>query len=265
MPNQTSLQDPTASSVAGLLKDHETALKSSIAPMFQSAIKELPSPSEMFANYTATKDPQYKTAAGNALDALTKTVSNIGQGIAGNSSHILSSARQATADILQPILGKEVDAQGMQQPVKPFQSGTPIVLKDRGVTINSSDIEAAKPIIFAEVSNRTPDKQELEAQTILNTAINRLQQYQAKGIPMTLKQVLEAPNQYQGYQSNQYKIYNGQSSGLDLKKKMTVDSIVDGLAQKMMDGKFDDNTGGDVYYSHTDDGRIYAHTGNLFK
>lgn len=148
---------------------------------------------------------------------------------------------------------------------EPFENGSSINLKDRNVSITKRDMEAAKPIIFAEVSNRSPDKQMLETKTILNTAINRMQQYQERGINMTLKQVLEQPNQYQGFNSNEYRKYKGNGLFLDERKKKRINEMVDSVADSMNSGTFTDNINGYVYYKHSPDGSIHTLPGKLFK
>lgn len=128
--------------------------------------------------------------------------------------------------------------------------------------INTKDIEEATAILFGEISNRSSDKQILEAQTILNTAFNRMDQYRARGMEKTLTEVLQAPNQYQAYKEKQYNKYkSGKLDSLDQRK---IDSISKVIAQ-LYDGSFQNNIGDYVFYKHMPDGRIIASPGKLFK
>lgn len=141
------------------------------------------------------------------------------------------------------------------------------VVPDRNVIFTPHDVQELKPVIFAEVSNRTPDKQELEVRTILNTALNRIQQFKEKGIDKTLTEVLQMPNQYQGYLSKQYKLFKkGSGSMLDSKKVATTSALVDKVLKEIMSGEFKDNTNGAAFYVHKPNGSIeYDNTKPLFK
>lgn len=128
--------------------------------------------------------------------------------------------------------------------------------------ITTTDIEEATAILFGEISNRSSDKQILEAQTILNTAFNRMDQYRSRGMEKTLTEVLQAPNQYQAYKEKQYNKYkSGKLDSLDQRK---IDSISKVIAQ-LYDGSFQNNIGDYVFYKHMPDGRIIASPGKLFK
>ncbi len=143
----------------------------------------------------------------------------------------------------------------------------PIILQDRGVQIKPQDIEQVLPTIFAEVSNRTPDKIELEVRTILNTAINRIKDWQNKrGVEKGLVDIMHQPNQYQGFNSDQYKKFvNGQLDFLGQKKADLVKQIIDKVVKEMESGIFTDNVTGAVNYIHKPDGRIIASGTTIFK
>lgn len=131
----------------------------------------------------------------------------------------------------------------------------------RGHTVTPADLQTLRNTLFAEVSNRTPKKQALEANTIVNTALNRMDQYKAHGTPKTLSQVLTAPNQYQGYGSPEYqRIVSGKTDPADNQKL----SAIDGVLGQVKTGNLADNTGGMVYYKHDPQGAIHLSPGSLF-
>lgn len=135
------------------------------------------------------------------------------------------------------------NAQEMKQPAQ-------YNLKDRGVTLTDADIEAFRPLLYGEVSNRTPDKQALEANVILNTALNRVKAYNEKGMNKSLSDVLAMPNQYQAYGGPQYKVYSNPTLPGDVAKKKQIDDIVNTIHSQIKSGQFPDNTQGAYYYSH---------------
>jgi hypothetical protein len=104
--------------------------------------------------------------------------------------------------------------------------------------------------LFGEVSNRTPDKQQLEAQTILNTARNR-----AKRRGTTLVDEIKRPNQYQAYESNEYKRFvEGKTEDTDKQKIEAISKIWEDLKRN----ELKDNIDGYEYYVHLPDGSIRA-------
>ena len=129
-------------------------------------------------------------------------------------------------------------------------------LKDRGVQITDEDIQAIRPLLYGELSNRTPEKQMLEANVILNTALNRMKAYESKGIKKSLAEVVAMPNQYQAYGSPQYKQYANPKDAPSLAKKKQVDAIVDTLHGKIRSGVYPDTTNGAYYYIHNPDRTI---------
>lgn len=132
----------------------------------------------------------------------------------------------------------------------------------RNNQISQPDIEEATAILFGEISNRSSDKQMLEAQTILNTAFNRMDAYRERGMEKSLTEVLQMNNQYQAYKGKQYaKFKTGNLDSLDQRK---VDSIGKTIA-KLYDGSFQNNIDNYVFYKHLSDGRIVASPGKLFK
>lgn len=142
----------------------------------------------------------------------------------------------------------------------------------RGAVSHEDLASVLRPIVYGEVSNRPPEKQELESRVILNTALNRIQEWKSyRGETKSLKDVLTEPNQYQAYQPNdpksQYALYtSGGGNTLEQKKRETVDGIVNKLVDELKSGKFNDNTGGAYYYMHNEDGSIQVdNSRQLFK
>jgi len=129
-------------------------------------------------------------------------------------------------------------------------------LKDRGVQVSDADIQAIRPLLYGELSNRSPEKQTLEANVILNTALNRVREYAKYGQKKTLSEVLAMPNQYQAYGGTQYKTYSNPIDAPSIAKKKQVDSIVDTLHGQIRSGVYPDNTNGAYYYRHNPDGTI---------
>ncbi len=147
----------------------------------------------------------------------------------------------------------------LQKQVAP-QAAVPMpishMLKDRGVQVSDSDIEAFRPLLYGEVSNRAPDKQAYEADVIFNTALNRVKAYGDKGKKKTLSDVLAMPNQYQAYGGKQYQAYASPPDKLSAEKRRQVDAIVDSIYSRIQAGKYEDPTQGAYYYVHEPTGDI---------
>lgn len=164
-----------------------------------------------------------------------------------------SKAGPSASDVLGFLTGAKT-AQAAEGPNQNFY------IRDN--TISASDLEEAKAILFGEVSNRSSDKQMLEAQTILNTAFNRMDEYRKRGIEKTLTEVLRMPNQYQAYGGKQYTKYkSGAIEKIDHQKIEAIDAML----AKVRDGTFQNNIGNYTFYSHKPDGRIIAVGKPLFK
>jgi hypothetical protein len=137
--------------------------------------------------------------------------------------------------------------------------------------ISELDLDEAKAVLYAEISNRTPEKQKLEAQTILNTAFNRQEYYNKIGYrgkkDWTLTDVLQEKNQYQGYapegiKNDKGKLVESQYQKYKANKKeelsqQKIDAI-DQLLAKVRDGSFINNISDYRFYTHKPDGRIIA-------
>lgn len=161
---------------------------------------------------------------------------------------IFNSIGSGVSKVTQPISSffgpTQVKAATVPPPVTQYQ------LKDRGVQISDDDINAFKPLLYGEVSNRTPDKQALEAHVILNTAINRMKSYSEKGQNKTLIDVLSMPNQYQAYGGKQYQSYSNPPDVVAAAKKKQVDDIVEQIRKQVQSGQYPDITEGAYYYVH---------------
>lgn len=125
-----------------------------------------------------------------------------------------------------------------------------------GQTITKSDFDNIRPILFGEISNRAPDKQGLEGNVIASTALNRVVANNQRGNNLSLGNVLSQPNQYQSYNSPQYKLYGNATTTLDLAKKTQVDSIADNMWNQIKSGTFKDITNNAYYYQHDKSGAI---------
>ena len=148
--------------------------------------------------------------------------------------------------------------------VSRYEAPVPKVYNVRGTSMTDGDLHQLAATMFGEVSNRNPQKQSLEANTIANTALNRIQQYQAQGGKYAnygLSDVLTAPNQYQAYGGGEYKRYlTGSTTPVDQPKIQAINGIINQLKS----GQFADTTGGRVFYAHDPSGKIWLKDGSLF-
>lgn len=135
----------------------------------------------------------------------------------------------------------------------------------RGVVFPESHANELRRIIFSEVSNREPAKQELEARVLFNTALNRVLEHGKRGKNTNLAQILTEPNQYQGYNTSLYQQYDKPTDVLTKKRKQQIDVITDKLLAEATAGNFQDNTNGAFYYQHKGDKIYYDDKKPLFK
>ena len=139
--------------------------------------------------------------------------------------------------------------------------------KDTRYSFTEDDLEEAKHVLYGEISDRDIDKQTMEAEVILNTAINRVGQYAEKGKEMSLADVLRMPNQYQAYMPDEPdSLYNQSKRGeYATGGERRIQAIEDTFA-KAQAGDLEDNTNGSVFYIHNPDGTIeYDDTRKLYK
>ena len=134
----------------------------------------------------------------------------------------------------------------------------------RGLKVNDNDINEASDILYGEISNREPDKQQFEVRHAINTAINRAQQ-DPKRYNGSIVSVLQAPSQYQSYapeginrngqimESQYQKIKKGM---IDREKDQKYQTIRKTL-EEMKSGNFQDTTGGKTFYVHASDGTLW--------
>lgn len=134
-------------------------------------------------------------------------------------------------------------------------------IADRGLSIDDTDLEEARKILFSEISNRAPERQMFESKIILNTALNRMKQYAERGTPKTLSEVLKEPNQYQGYNSKQYQLAAAGTLDTLAQKKM---ATVEGVLADIRANGLKDDINGSVFYIHKPDGSIWLKSGPLF-
>jgi hypothetical protein len=139
-------------------------------------------------------------------------------------------------------------------------------LPDRGAKITDTDIEAFRPLLYGEVSNRKFEKKKLEADVIFNTVLNRQKEYAKRGQVKSVAEILAMPNQYQAYNGPQYKEYASSTNPISAAKKKEVDAIVDEIKERIKRGDYKDNTQGSYFYIHNPDQTItYDNLRPLFK
>jgi len=139
-------------------------------------------------------------------------------------------------------------------------------LPDRGVKVTDTDIEAFRPLLYGEVSNRKFEKKKLEADVILNTVLNRQKEYAKRGQMKSVSEILAMPNQYQAYGGPQYKEYASSTNPISAAKKKEVDAIVDEIKDRIKRGDYKDTTEGAYFYIHNPDQTItYDNLKPLFK
>lgn len=130
----------------------------------------------------------------------------------------------------------------------------------RDVTFNDDDAAELRNILYGEVSNRSKDKRQLESRVIINTVLNRVLENRKRGNNKTVAEILKQPNQYQAYDSEQYKLAK---SGKGNAEKL---AAIDEVLEELKKGEFEDITNGAAFYIHNDDGSItYDDERPLFK
>lgn len=151
--------------------------------------------------------------------------------------------------------------------VKTPEQSAPALVRGK-YNISDNDWNEAKHILYGEISDREIDKQKLEAGVILNTAINRMQQYEEKtGKPVTLTEVLQKPNQYQAYMPDKPdSLYSKSKRGEYAEGGQRRIQAIDEVFNDAKSGKLEDNTNGAVFYIHNPDGSIqYDDTKKLYE
>ena len=135
----------------------------------------------------------------------------------------------------------------------------------RGLKINDNDLDEASKILYAEISNRFPERQQFEIRNIINTAINRAK-INPQGFGDTLTKVLQKPYQYQGYAPNGMTISKGKiiESQYQKVKADKIDEygkkklqLIKNTLNEIKTGKFEDTTDGSMFYVHASDGSMW--------
>lgn len=113
-----------------------------------------------------------------------------------------------------------------------------------------------KATLYGEVSSRNPDKQYLEAQTILNVIKNR-QKGMYAGKNMNPHQIVSAPHQFGAYGG---KLYNEYLSGAYKNSKMGAQraAAIDKAYAQLVAGTLPNNIGDWQFYHNNPNGSIYA-------
>ena len=176
----------------------------------------------------------------------------------------ISSYFNKPAKPVAPVMTPNIS--GMYTP--PVSTTTPSIyhLPTRGAKVSDADIEAFKPLLYGEVSNRKFPKKQLEADVIFNTALNRQKEYANRGINKTIAEIISMPNQYQAFGSPQYHEYASTTNPISAAKKKEVDAIAESIRERVKRGDYKDNTNGAYYYIHNPDKTItYDNKRKLFK
>jgi len=156
------------------------------------------------------------------------------------------------SSFVNSLISKFMDATRYKFSVVKPEKKTYVV---RGQTITDDDLNEARAILFSEISNRNSEKQKLEAQTILNTVLNRMEQRKKEGNPFSMTQILQEENQYQGFGGIQYNRYkSGSLNDLDTQKIKAIDEVIEQLKQDSLIN----NIGNRVRYTHNKKGEIYT-------
>jgi hypothetical protein len=179
---------------------------------------------------------------------------------------------------LSDFFNKQKEAQTMRTttpalsslytPPAPVAKPLPAVynLPNRQAKVTDTDIEAFRPLLYGEVSNREYPKKQLEADVIFNTVLNRQKEYAKRGQNKSVAEILAMPNQYQAYGGKQYQEYASSTNSLSAAKKKEVDAIVDAIKERIKKGDYQDNTQGAYFYIHNPDQTItYDNKRKLFK
>lgn len=124
----------------------------------------------------------------------------------------------------------------------------PITRGNDKFRLREKDLDELAAVLYGEISNRKPDKQELESRIITGIALNR-----AKAKKKPLLDILQEDNQFQAYGAKQYKLFK-EGKG-DAKKVALVKKIIDEI--RSGDLSHEDYKAFDAYYyEHKKDGSI---------
>lgn len=137
------------------------------------------------------------------------------------------------------------------KPITTKESGTSsFVDKRRNLSLTQDDINEARAIMYGEVGTRPYDKKVLEANVVLNSALNRLKMIKDAGGTATLKDVLVEPRQFQAFGGENYKLAkSGKIPEFGKERMKAIDEVIN----KMLSGELEDITEGGIAYHHYDD------------
>lgn len=122
--------------------------------------------------------------------------------------------------------------------------------KRRGLSLSEDDINEARAIMYGEVGSRSRDKKVLEANVVLNTALNRLKMIHDAGYTdVSLKDVLTVPMQYQALNSENYKLAKSGKVPKNDERMSAIEEVIN----KMDLGELEDISEGKIAYHHYDD------------
>lgn len=143
--------------------------------------------------------------------------------------------------------------------IKTAEAPESVNFKIRGHDISDKDINLLKGVVFGELSNK---KQPEEVRTIVNTALNRIDEHNARGKNFSLGDTLRQKNAYQAYGGKEYKKYiEGRLNYLDTKKANLVNNVINDI----INNDIVDNTGGRVFYIHDKANNLILKDGKLYK
>lgn len=202
---------------------------------------------------------------GGLGDFISGTLGNIGNGIKDMFTRKINYSADSPGATTPSATSTSSYPTNFTPPKTPQVKTTPEQNYDvRGVKVPDSDLNETANILYGEISNRDPDKQQFEVRHIVNTAINR-----ANDNPNyyggSLTKVLQKPYQYQSYApqgittatgtvESQYQ--KASAGSLDPVGNKKLQLIKDTL-NELKTGKFKDTTGGSMFYVHASDGSLW--------
>ncbi len=116
-----------------------------------------------------------------------------------------------------------------------------------GVTVTEKDLSELEAILFGEISNRPLSKKMNEIRDIVNVALNRVEN-EGK----TLKEVLQADNQFQAFKGKLYEMYKSGKAGQSVIEKEKVNAVRK-VVDELRRGKFANTVGDNLSYAHLKD------------
>jgi len=143
------------------------------------------------------------------------------------------------------------------KPVVDKASTTEYTIPGRVAKPKEKDLEELAAIIYGEISNRPLDKQILEAKTIANIVLNRMENHEWKGKSVADIVLEHKKNaKYPAFQAKDGKQYRDYKEGkpTDASKLKAINVIIDDIRN----GKLDNNIDDYLMYAHMPDNSIRA-------